>query len=342
MAFMKAAVLHAQKEPLKLEDVPVPTLDMGRVLVKVKMCGICHTDISLMNDYPLRKKPPLILGHEVAGDIEQPNGCDGFQRGDRVMVRWTTACRDCYYCREGRESLCVRVKALGIDMDGGFAEFVSVPSDNVLKIPDKLTYEEAALATEAIGTPYKAIKRAKIEPGSNVAVFGIGGLGINAVSMVSGLRRGRVIAVDVYPEKLKNAMDYGASDAVNASETDAAQRIQELTEGRGVDVALEFVGRKDSMEQAVRCVRKGGRVVIVGATAVPFAVNPFRLFREEVEITGSYGSTKADSEEVLALMERGLMATKGIINSKCGLSEINGQVERLAKDRSIIRSVVIP
>lgn len=293
-----------------------------------------------MTDYPLRKLPPLILGHEIAGDIEQAPEGSGFKKGDRVLVRWTITCRECDYCREGRENLCEKIKAIGIDQDGGFAEFVLAPLDNVTKIPDRLKYEDGALAAEALGTSYKAIKKAQIQPDTYVAIFGLGGLGIPACNIISKLRGAKVIAVDILEEKLEFARKYGADFLVNGMNSDPIEKIKEITGGKGADTAFEFVGRKESMENAVRSVRKGGKVMIVGATANPFSVNPFRIFREEVEISGSYGSTKKDVKELLDLLARDQIRTDGLISGRCKLEEINKQVDTIRKEKNIIRSLV--
>lgn len=337
---MRAAVLVAQKQPLSIQEVATPKIGNNQVLVKVKVCGICHTDISLMTDYPLRKLPPLILGHEIAGDIEQAPEGSIFKKGDRVLVRWTVTCRECDYCRDGRENLCEKIKAIGIDLDGGFAEFVLVPLDNILRIPENLSYETGALAAEAVGTPYKAVKKAQIQSGTTVAIFGAGGLGIPATNILSELRGAKVIAVDILEDKLEFAKSYGADFVVNGSTVDPIEKIKELTGGKGVDVAFEFVGRKESMENAVRSVRKGGKVMIVGATATPFSVNPFRVFREEVEISGSYGSAKKDVSELLDLFSRGRLKTDGLISGRCKLDEINEQVEKIRTEKNVIRSLV--
>src|SRR5205823_1015571 len=223
-ARMKAAVLHEFKKPLALEDVPRPSIDASEVLIRVEVCGVCHSDLHIDEGYwPTFSgitKIPLILGHEIAGRVvEKGFAVQELQIGDRVGVPWIHwTCGECEFCREGNENLCAKQQITGVTVDGGYAEFVKAPSSHALKIPDGLTCVEAAPLFCAGVTVYRALQRAKIQPGQRLAVFGVGGLGHLAVQIGRSMDA-IVTAVDVSEEKLAHARSAGASITLNTATT---------------------------------------------------------------------------------------------------------------------------
>src|ERR1700731_3943402 len=218
---MKAAILREFKAPLTIEEVATPKLEAHEVLIEVEACGVCHSDLHVADgDWPQIvpiTKRPLVLGHEIAGRVaEKGAAVTNLELGDRVGVAWIHwTCGECGFCREGNENLCVKQMITGVTVDGGYAEFVKAPSSHALKIPDGLTCVEAAPLFCAGVTVYRALQRAKIQPGQRLAVFGVGGLGHLAVQI--GRSMGAIVtAVDVSEEKLARARGLGASATLNA------------------------------------------------------------------------------------------------------------------------------
>src|SRR5580693_9366147 len=199
---MMAAVLHAFKTPLSLEEVSQPEIVADEVLIEVEACGVCHSDLHVADgDWTQLAgivKKPLVLGHEIAGRVvEKGATVEELQIGDRVGVPWVHwTCGECEFCREGNENLCVKQKITGVTVDGGYAEFVKAPASHALKIPDGLSCVEAAPLFCAGVTVYRALRRARIEGGQRLAIFGIGGLGHLAVQMGRGLGA-EIIAIDI-------------------------------------------------------------------------------------------------------------------------------------------------
>src|SRR5271163_2666562 len=228
---MKAAVLHDFKTPLKLEEVDRPTVGPDDVLVKVEACGVCHSDLHVADgDWPqLAKivKKPLILGHEIAGRVvEKGEAVNDHQVGDRVGVPWIfSSCGECEMCREGNENLCGKQQITGVSVDGGYAEFVKAPARHATKIPDALSSIEAAPLFCAGVTVYRALKKAQLQPGQRLAVFGVGGLGHLAVQIGVGLGA-EVTAIDVSEEKLAYAKTLGASATLNAGTANVVKEMR--------------------------------------------------------------------------------------------------------------------
>lgn len=337
---MKAAMFYNPNEPLIIEDIMDPKIDSTEVLVAVKVCGICHTDVAIIKGiYPPRKKPPLILGHEIAGEVvEVGSEVKKFRVGDRVVVQSSISCGNCYFCLIGRDNICNKVKAIGIDLNGGYAEYISVPERNLFKLPKKISYEEGAIISDALSTPYHAVSVAKLKMGATVVIYGAGGLGLNAVQIATKLRGANVIAVDIDNYKLKLAQKFGASQLVNAKEEDPVEKVKTLTKGLGADCALEFIGLPITYTQAVRSVMRGGKVIIIGASIENFSIEPFRLFKEEIEIIGSYTALKSEFPILIDLISEGKLDVKEIITNTVTLTNINHGIEIMGKkNENLIR-----
>ena len=172
---MKAVVFHGSEGGLKIEDIPVPKVEAGGILVKVAACGVCHTDLHYIeHGVPTFKKPPIVLGHEASGIVEEVGeGVTNVKKGQRVLIPAVLTCGHCFACRRGRENICSNMKMLGNHFDGAYAEYVAVPAKDVLDIPESVPLEEASIIADALSTPYHAVKnRAKVQPGDTVVVFG--------------------------------------------------------------------------------------------------------------------------------------------------------------------------
>src|ERR1700675_3735093 len=254
---MKAAILHEFKEQLTIEDVARPKPDANEVLIEVQACGVCHSDLHVANgDWPQIvpiTKRPLILGHEIAGRVvEKGASVNHLELGDRVGVPWVHwTCGECEFCREGNENLCIKQQITGVTVDGGYAEFVKAPASHALKIPDGLSCVEAAPLFCAGVTVYRALRRAKIEAGQRLAIFGIGGLGHLAVQIGHGLGAAGT-PIDVSEDKLAYARSLGADSTLNAA---TEKVVKELRAVGGVHVALVTSAAKAAYDMAFPCVR---------------------------------------------------------------------------------------
>ncbi|PYT68035.1 MAG: zinc-dependent alcohol dehydrogenase [Acidobacteria bacterium] len=306
-ARMKAAVLHEFKKPLALEDVPRPSIDASEVLIRVEVCGVCHSDLHIADgDWPPFSgitKIPLILGHEIAGRVvEKGFAVQELQIGDRVGVPWIHwTCGECEFCREGNENLCARQKITGVMVDGGFAEFMKAPASHAVRIPDGLSAVEAAPLFCAGVTVYRALKQARISPGQRLAIFGIGGLGHLAVQLARELGA-EITAIDTADEKLQLAESLGAANSFNAK---SANVVKEFRAKGGVHVALVTSAAKAAYDTAFACVRPTGTLLAVGLPAENIGFPPILMAAKEVRIQASAVGTRQDLREVLAMASKG-------------------------------------
>lgn len=338
---MLAAVYYGPG-PLALREVAVPVPGAGEVLLRVKSCGICHTDVNIVRGkYFPRHEPPLILGHELAGIVESVGpGVNDPQPGERALVYQCLICGSCDRCREGRQNLCREIKTLGLDIDGGYAQYIKIPAVNLEKLPDNISFAEGSLIADALSTAAHAVGKLQLAEGQVAAVFGTGVLGLNAVQVAARLYGAKVIAIDREDWKLEMALAKGAWKALRAGkDTDILAALRATVPE--VDAALEFVGTPQTYEQAVASVRRGSRVVLVGAATQPFSVEPLRLFKDEVAITGSYASLQADLPRLVGLVASGRLVVKDMVSHRFSLEEINPAIDILSDHRSRpLRAVV--
>lgn len=340
---MRAAVLHEIGKPLKIEEVPVPIVGSEEILISVKACGICHTDLNYMDGLKPTGKLPIILGHEPAGVVSKiGNDAKQFHEGDRVIVYPAITCGMCLFCSASQENLCREVRFIGVHVDGAFAEYLKVPERSLIRLPGEIPFEEGALITDAVGTPYHALKDiARLKIGEEVVIYGTGGLGMNAVQI--GRQMGaHVIAIDVDEEKLKLARKFGAEETVNAKEEDPPRRVKELTQGEGTDVAVQTTWAPNVTEQAIESVRKGGRVVVIGWGASKIVeINPFTSLLREIKIAGCSGCRRQNLIELVALARNRRLDLKSMISHKMQLNDINSGITML-RHGGPLRIVVKP
>src|SRR3990172_5440679 len=330
---MLAARLHSVGTPLKIEDCPLPALQPGEVLVRVLACGVCGSDIHMWRgSVPVRKRP-ITLGHEIAGAVAACGPeCGSWKHGDPVIVRAGAGCGTCPYCQSRRDNLCPDQRVLGTDEDGGFAQYVKAPADSLVPLPEGVPFEVAAILSDAVATPYHALaQRGALQSGESVAVFGCGGLGTHAIQLARLLGAGIVIAVDVRPGPLERARALGADEVVNASQDDPAKAVRRRT-GDGVDLAGGGVGRAESIAQAVRSLRPGGRAVLVGVGQEPITLPPPARFAwREYAVLGSFGSTRADLDAVVELVRSGRLDLSGALSPPFPFAEANRALEMLER-----------
>jgi len=325
---MKAAVLHEFKKPLAMEEVERPKIQDDDVLIEVEACGVCHSDLHVAEgDWTQLAgivKKPVILGHEIAGRVvEKGSGVRNLQISDRVGVPWVYwTCGECEFCREGNENLCVRQKITGVTVDGGFAEFVKAPASHALKIPDNLSFVEAAPLFCAGVTVYRAIKHAGISRGQRLAVFGVGGLGHIAVQIGRALGA-EVTAIDISEEKLALAKSFGASTMLNAASTNV---VKDLRGKGGVHVALVASAAKAAYDQAFYCLRPTGTLLAVGLPAENICFPPIMMASGEIRIQASAVGTREDLRGILAMAAAGgvrcLTATRPLAHANQVLDEL--------------------
>ncbi len=308
---MKAMVLKKKGEPFVMEERPDPVPGPGEAVARVLACGsgltIHHARAGRAQvDYP------VIIGHEVLGEIAAVGeGVTQLSVGDPVTMHCYLTCGHCHWCRIDREALCENLAGfVGRHMDGGYAEYIKLPARNFVPIPEQLDYKahpaEAAVICDAIVTPYKVVRRARIQPLETVAVFGAGGgVGIHMV-MLARWAHARVIAVDIVPGKLEKCRELGAEAVIDASKDNVAEALMDFTGGKGLDVAIDFVSAPVTLEAATEALGRGGRLVTLGGnTPEPFHVSAGRMLTHELELLGSRSFTKQEIRDSLDLVARG-------------------------------------
>nr|WP_239589543.1 alcohol dehydrogenase AdhP [Metabacillus crassostreae] len=306
---VKAAVVNEFKQSLAIKEIDVPQLEHGEVLVKIKACGVCHTDLHAAHgDWPVKPKLPLVPGHEGVGIVtEVGEGVTHIKIGDRVGVPWLySACGQCEYCLSGKETLCESQQNSGYSVDGGYAEYCKADANYIVKIPDQLTYEEAAPIFCAGVTTYKALKVSGVKPGEWVAIYGVGGLGHVAVQYAKAMGM-NVVAVDLGEEKLQLAKELGADLVVNPIEEDPDQFIKART--NGVHGAVVTAVSKPAFQAAFQSVRRGGTCVLVGLPPEEMPIPIFDTVLGGISIIGSIVGTRKDLQEALEFAAAGKVKT---------------------------------
>jgi propanol-preferring alcohol dehydrogenase len=303
---MKAAVLHELKKPMVVEEVERPIPGEGEVLIKVEACGVCHSDLHIIEgdwkQFGGITKIPLIPGHEIAGRVaDAGSGVRDLRPGDRVGVPWIHwTCGECEFCRAGFENLCSRQKITGCTVDGGFAEYIKAPASHATRIPGGISAAEAAPLFCAGVTVYRALKQAQLAPRQRLAVFGVGGLGHLAIQI--GKEMGlEVTAVDVSDDKLELAKSLGASRTMNSSSANVAK---ELRRAGGMHAVLVTSGSKAAYDTAFPCVRPTGKLLVVGLPP-EISFPPIMMAAGEIRVQASAVGTRQDLEEVLAMAAAG-------------------------------------
>jgi propanol-preferring alcohol dehydrogenase len=341
--FMKAVRLVEVGKPLRLESLPVPQIGPDDVLVRVHAAGICHSDAHYRAGVSTVSPLPMTLGHEIAGVAEEVGAnVKHIVEGARVCVHYMATCGQCGACFSGHEQFCSTGQMIGKHLDGGYAEFVRIPARSLFVLPEEIPFIQGAIMMCSSATSLHALRKARLQGGESVAVFGFGGLGFSAVQLARALGAGDVFAVDVNPTKLRMAAQLGAIP-IDASQGDPVEQIREATKGRGADVALELIGKPETMDAAVRCLARLGRAALVGLTRQSFAVAPYEnVINKEVEIIGVSDHLSSEIPLLLELARWGRLqipdAVTRVIPLDAGL--INQALDGLEKSTDDIRSVI--
>jgi alcohol dehydrogenase, propanol-preferring len=339
---MKAAVFRGADIPLSIEEIATPAPAPGEILVRIAGCGVCHTDLHYIDHgTPTFKKPPLVLGHEIAGTVASPDPTGRLAEGSPVLLPAVLSCGSCRACRSGRENICEQSIMLGNNVDGGYAEYIAVAAKDVFPLPPEIPLVDAAIIADALTTPYHAVvNRGRVLPGDHVVVIGCGGVGLNVVQIAAALGA-RVVGIDLSPVKREWATRLGASAVIDpAAEARPDRVVRELTSG-GADVVFEVVGKPETQELAVTCTRTGGRVVLVGYSPSEMRLNSGRVMFRELDITGSLGCRPVDYPRVIELVRQGRIRMTELVTRRYPLEDI-GQAFDALRGGTAIRSVVVP
>jgi D-arabinose 1-dehydrogenase-like Zn-dependent alcohol dehydrogenase len=342
---VKAVRLVQIGRPLEIQEIPLPAVGERDVLIRIRAAGICHSDVHYRAGRSSVGALPQTLGHEIAGVVETTGAqASLFKPGDRVCVHYQASCGQCTYCSRGFEQFCHKGYMIGKHVDGGYAEYIAVPERNVMLLPAEISFEHGAAMMCSSSTSFHALRKARLQPGETVAVFGAGGLGMSAIQLARGMGALDVYAVDINPEKLKQAVGYGAIP-VNAAAGDPVAELRRLTGGKGVDVALELIGLPLTMRQAVLALGVLGRAVVAGVTEKPFEIHGYYdLIGKEAEVIGCSDHLMQEFPLLLEYGRRGVLDLSQVVTRTVPLDAdaINAAMDALEQFGGAVRTVITP
>jgi D-arabinose 1-dehydrogenase-like Zn-dependent alcohol dehydrogenase len=342
---MKAIRLMEVGKPLELETLPTPQIGPDEVLVRVRASGICHSDAHYRAGVSTVSPLPMTLGHEIAGVAEEiGTNVKHIARGARVCVHYMATCGRCAACSAGHEQFCATGRMIGKQWDGGYAEFARIPARSLFVLPDEIPFVQGAVMMCSSATSLHALRKARLQAGESVAIFGFGGLGFSAMQLAKALGAGNVFAVDINPAKLRMAAQLGAIP-IDAGKGNPAEQIRAATQGRGADVALELIGKPETMDAAVRCLGRLGRAALVGLMRQSFAVAPYEnVINKEAEIIGVSDHLASEIPLLLELARAGKLQIPAAVIQTIALDAklVNEVLDGLEKATDYIRTVIQP
>lgn len=342
---MKALVLEAYNQ-LVYKDMPDPVIGPEEVLVEVKACGICGSDVHGMDGSTGRRIPPLIMGHEASGVIREAGAqVAGWQAGDRVTFDSTIYCGKCYYCRAGRVNLCSDRRVLGVSpgeyrQHGAFAEYVAVPQHILYRLPDAVSFVQAAML-EPLSVAFHAVSLPRIRLGDSAVVVGAGMIGLLVVRALRLAGCGQIIALDLDEGRLALARQFGADVGIR-SDAEAPAKVQALTEGRGADLSFEVVGITPAIQTALACVRKGGSLTLVGNLAPTIELPLQSVVTREIALYGSCASS-GEYPACIEMLARGTVDVERLISAVAPLRDAASWFDRLyRREPGLMKVIVTP
>jgi threonine dehydrogenase-like Zn-dependent dehydrogenase len=343
---MRAERFYADSKTVAVEDVPVPEPGPDEVLVKVAFCGICHSDLSLISGAFPAQTPVVTQGHEASGTIVEV-GADviGWAEGDRVVVAAGRPCRECANCRGGDPANCLHIRLMAFAYDGAWAEYTVARAEGLTKVPDNVPLEQAAILADAVSTPFGAVTRTgQVAVGESVGVWGLGGIGTHIVQLARLVGAAPVIAVDLNPAVLERALTLGADHAFDSRDENLKDKIAEVTGGQRLDVAFDAVGLKVTFEQALDCLRSGGRLVGVGMSDQSPSIGPTSMFGlSKKQVLGHLGYQNADIGTLARLVSSGRLDLSRSISDIVSLEDIRAGIDKLERgEGNPIRILVQP
>ncbi|WP_328349838.1 zinc-binding dehydrogenase [Mycobacterium sp. NBC_00419] len=345
-ATMRAERFYADTKSVVLEDVPIPEPGAGEVLVKVAFCGICHSDLSLINGTFPAQRPVVTQGHEASGTIAKLGpGVTGWAEGDRVVLAAGRPCLQCPNCRRGDMANCQWIQLMAFAYDGAWAEYTVAQAAGLTRVPDNVPLEQAAILADAVSTPFGAVVHTgKVRVGESVGVWGVGGVGTHIVQLSRLVGAVPVIAVDINPVVRERALELGADYAFDSRDPDLKDKLAAATGGRKLDVAFDAVGLKVTFEQALDALTVGGRLVGVGMSAESPTVGPTSMFGlSQKQVLGHLGYQNADIETLATLVSRGRLDLSRSVSQIIPLEDIAEGIRILEHaEGNPIRIVVAP
>ncbi|MNV10570.1 alcohol dehydrogenase [compost metagenome] len=343
---MKAVVFPGNKV-VEIREVEKPTPGYGEVLIQMKAAAICRSDMSLyygngqavVGDKSVAKGD-IYPGHEPAGQIvEVGQGVSSFKQGDRVAVYLALGCGQCEYCKSGYKMFCKEFKCIGFDEHGGDADYLCVPAENCMRIPDEMSYVSAAVSTDAVGTLYHAQKRLNVSARDTVVVYGLGPMGAAGVMIASALGA-KVIAVDVIEERLEMARELGAVYTINSMNEDPVEQIKAITHGLGATVAIDCSGNAKAENNAIDCVGPHGRVAFVGENR-QLTINPSdQMIRKQIVLMGSWYFPIFEYDEISRFIVNHDLPVEKLVTHRFPLTEA-AEAFKLFDERKTEKAVFV-
>ena len=331
---------------LTVQDVPVPVPAANEVLVKVEACGICLSDVHLLDGTLPMLLPVVTPGHEAAGTIAAVGAeVPVWAVGDRVVMAGGRVCGTCRTCARGRFEECEAFEIMGFNFDGAWAQYVVVPYPGLSSVPAEVPIEQAAVLADAVSTPYAALTdRAALKPGEAIGLWGIGGLGVHAVQVARMVGAAPILAFDPLPAARERALAVGADAALDPTDGDVVEQVRALTGGRMLDVAVDLVGSNQVLAQAASCLGRFGRCVMVGLSLDPIELGPGLFFGlQSQSLLGHLGYRKRHLDELVDLVRLGRLDVSGSVSALLPLEDVAAGVEQLrSKTGNPVRLVVQP
>lgn len=322
---MRAVVLKGNRQ-MEVLEWKTRELLPSEVRIRVKSCGICGTDQHIFHGHPgsAEVKPPIVLGHELAGEVTELGAAVTELRiGDRVSIDPNIFCGSCEYCRNARPHLCNRLQAIGVTRDGGMAEFCTVPAANCYLMPDHMSFTEGALV-EPLGCVLHGFRKVDVRPVHTVLIIGGGFIGQLFLQLVKKQGAARIVVSEPSEAKHTRLLELGADQVVRPSDPNAVQSLNDLA-----DVVIECVGRKESMELALRAARKGGQVLLFGVASpdTQITASPYDIFSKELKVMGSFINPHTH-EEAIALISQGIVRVEPLISHRFELGQVPEIMDR--------------
>jgi propanol-preferring alcohol dehydrogenase len=351
---MKVARIVKPGEPLEIGEIERPKPSGSQVLIKIQSAGVCHSDIHLweggyegiegqfLKTTDRGVKYPLTPGHEIAGLVDSlGEETQGFTNGEKVLVYPWIGEGLCPACRSGEENLCDQPRSLGIYVNGGYAEYVLVPSYKyLLKMDDEMDTDASATLSCSALTAYGAVKNANPKPYDNVIIVGAGGLGLMSIQLAKAVTGSKIIAMDLDDEKLRAAKENGADNTINSKKEDPVKAVMELTDKIGADAVIDFVNASKTVEKDMQFLRKRAKLVLVGLFGGELKLSLVSMPTRAYRLIGSYTGTMSDMTELISLAKRGVI--KPLISNRFKLSQATEALTMLKEGKIVGRGVINP
>jgi L-iditol 2-dehydrogenase len=343
---MKALLLSEYKH-LSIADLPAPTPGAGEVLIRVAACGICGSDVHGYDGSSGRRIPPIVMGHEAAGVVAAlGQGATGYGVGNRVTFDSTVYCGKCEFCQRGEVNLCNDRQVVGVSCGdyrraGAFAEYVTVPERILYRLPEDLSFADAAML-EAVSVAIHAVRVAEVAGGETALVIGAGMIGLLILQAARASGCSRIFVTDVDATRLELARSLGADAVIDSSSESLTSRIEQLTNGRGVDVTFEAVGRPETVAAAIDCTRKGGTVALVGNISPEVAIPLQKVVTRQIRLQGSCASA-GEYPQAMEWIAAGKIKVAPLITAVAPLEEGPSWFARLyAREPNLMKVVLDP